>query len=42
MLTRRRRFPAGMLFTFLVPETKGKTLEELNGEQTDDGSSGVL
>jgi len=27
----------GMLFTFLVPETKGKTLEELNGEkQADD------
>ena len=22
-----------MLFTFLVPETNGKTLEQLNGEQ---------
>ena len=23
---------AGMLFTTLIPETKGKSLEELNGE----------
>ena len=26
----------GMLFTFLVPETNGKTLEQLNGEQDED------
>ena len=28
----------GMLFTFLVPETNGKTLEELNGEQSEGGA----
>ena len=28
----------GMLFTVLVPETNGKTLEQLNGEQEDDGA----
>ncbi|KAI4308573.1 hypothetical protein L6164_031631 [Bauhinia variegata] len=27
----------GMLFTFLVPESKGKSLEELSGENEDDG-----
>ena len=27
---------AGMLFTVLVPETNGKTLEQLNGEQEED------
>ena len=26
-----------MLFTVLVPETNGKTLEQLNGEQEEDG-----
>ena len=26
----------GMLFTVLVPETNGKTLEQLNGEQEED------
>ena len=25
-----------MLFTYLVPETNGKTLEQLNGEQEED------
>nr|GMD62870.1 probable inorganic phosphate transporter 1-3 [Ipomoea batatas] len=28
----------GMLFTFLVPEPKGKSLEELSGENDDDGT----
>ncbi|XP_059446186.1 low affinity inorganic phosphate transporter 1-like [Corylus avellana] len=27
----------GMLFTFLVPESKGKSLEELTGEEDDEG-----
>ncbi|WCJ38358.1 Inorganic phosphate transporter 1-1 [Euphorbia peplus] len=28
----------GMLFTFLVPESKGKSLEEMSGENEDEGS----
>jgi PHS family inorganic phosphate transporter-like MFS transporter len=29
----------GMVFTFLVPESKGKSLEEMSGEnETDEGS----
>lgn len=31
----------GLLFTFLVPESKGKSLEEMSGEQEDDGQSSV-
>ncbi|CAI0378653.1 unnamed protein product [Linum tenue] len=30
----------GMLFTLLVPESKGKSLEELSGENEEDSSSG--
>ncbi|KAL3507655.1 hypothetical protein ACH5RR_033037 [Cinchona calisaya] len=30
----------GMLFTFLVPEPKGKSLEELSGENEDEGEDG--
>lgn len=26
----------GLIFTFLLPETKGKTLEQLNGEAFDE------
>ncbi|CAI0385748.1 unnamed protein product [Linum tenue] len=29
----------GLLFTFLVPESKGKSLEEMSGEQEEDDSS---
>lgn len=31
----------GMLFTVLVPETNGKTLEQLNGEQEEDDVADV-
>lgn len=31
----------GMLFTVLVPETNGKTLEELNGETEEDPEEGL-
>ncbi|CAI0427187.1 unnamed protein product [Linum tenue] len=33
-------YPPGMLFTLLVPESKGKSLEELSGENEEDSSSG--
>ncbi|KAK7243066.1 hypothetical protein RIF29_37850 [Crotalaria pallida] len=31
----------GMLFTFLVPESKGKSLEELSGENEEDGAEAI-
>ena len=32
---------AGLLFTFLLPETKGKTLEELSGEDYDENAGSL-
>ena len=31
-----------MLFTVLVPETNGKTLEQLNGEQEEDDAEAAV